>query len=271
MRQSSQNGPSCPSESRKAARYARGRERGAAVVVGLFTLALAGCMDVPVPDPLVRYIAFGDSSTAGPSDRDYADVLRDMLAEPPEAFANEGRGGETAAEGLERLRFLLDNRIYPNAHALLYWEGGAPVVDFIGEVDPLLLLSPDSTGYPFSNQLDQLLNDIQGQVEAAIEAAQNAGLAVYVATYYMIPPFVLPCERLLLDLILPLQAGNGNAYIARLNEHLRQAAANRSAILIDVAAIEGLSADPGNFFDCNHLSTEGNQIVAERFFEVLGP
>lgn len=257
------------SERRYAAKHLPGNARNAAVLVGLFILVWTGCVDVPVPDPQVRYIAFGDSTTAGPSGSDYADILRELLAEPTETFVNEGSGGETASEGLERLRFLLDHQVYPNAHTLLYWEGGAQIVDFIAKVDPFLLLSPDSSGYPFSSSLNQLLNDIQGQVEAVIEVGHNAGLAVYVTTYFMLPPFILPCDQMFLDIILPGQANNGSVYITMLNERLRQAATKKSGILVDIAAIEELAANPGNYFDCNHLSVEGNRIVAERFFKTL--
>ncbi len=240
-----------------------------ALLFGLLLLTWVGCAEVPVPDPNVRYVAFGDSATAGPSERDYADFLREIMAEPPEAFVNAGVGGETAGDGLQRLRSLIDLGIYPNAHTLLYWEGGAQIIDFIAETDPFLLLSPDAAGYPYAGQLTQELDQIQGQIEAAIEAGHGNGWTVYVATYFMIPQTFLACERLLLDTMIPGQARNANVYIALLNDRIRQAAGNRSGILVDIATIEELSRNAGNFVNCNHLSADGNRIVAERFFETI--
>ena len=164
----------------------------AAPLLNLYAMFWFGCAEVPVPDPSVRYIAFGDSSTAGPSERDYCDILRELLAEPTEAFVNQGVGGEAASDGLQRLRSLLDQGIYPNAHTLFYWEGGTQIIELIAEVDPLLLLGPEGAGYPYSRRLNQALDDIQGRIEAAIETAHGGGLTVYVATYFMIPQFFLP-------------------------------------------------------------------------------
>ena len=134
------------------------------------------------PNPSVRYVAFGSSTTAGPSERDYPDFLRELLSEPEEAFANEGKSGETAPEGVKRLRDLIDAQIYVNAEVLLYWQGGAGVADLIGLIDPLLLFSPQSENYPFDDLLTETLGDIQAALEAGIEAAQEAGWRVYIAT-----------------------------------------------------------------------------------------
>ena len=70
-----------------------------------------------MPDPNVRYVAFGESTTAGPSERDYPDILREKLDQPPETFSNEGLGGESTEEGLERLADLIDRGLFPNARS----------------------------------------------------------------------------------------------------------------------------------------------------------
>ena len=47
-----------------------------------------------------------------------------------------------------------------------------------------------------------------------------------------------------------------------LNDRIRAAAANARALLVDVGASAGvLAADPANYFNCNHLSEQGNTIV----------
>ncbi|MHC4444892.1 MAG: SGNH/GDSL hydrolase family protein [Planctomycetota bacterium] len=233
-------------------------------------MALAGCAEIPIPDPAVGYIAFGDSSAAGPAERDYPDILREMLGESPEAFANEAKSGESADEGLERLRLLLSLDIYPNAHTLLYWEGAGGIIDFITEVDGLLLRSPNDSNYPYTSQLNERLDNIQTHIESAIQAAQEKGLKVYIATYFFSPEIIAHCDRLLLNTILPLQARNANTYIELLNGRIRQSATKKSAILVDIAAADTiLRADNANYSDCSHLSTAGNTIVADLFLKAI--
>ena len=235
----------------------------------LCALIAAGCANTLTPDPAVRYVAFGDSTTAGAADRDYHDFLSEMLDEPPETFANAGSGGESAEMGLERLRHLIDHEIYPNAQTLFYWQGGAAILEFIAETDPFLLMRPDAPDYPFHAQLAQVLETTQSHIEQAIEAGHRAGWTVYVATYYPLPTWPTPCDPMWLDIMLPAQARNANVYRRMLNEHIRQAVARQSAILVDVEAIEQLGTNPDQYVDCNHLSTEGNRIVAESFSEVV--
>lgn len=233
-------------------------------------LFAAGCVEIRVPDPNVRYIAFGDSATAGPSSRDYPDILRELLDEEPESFVNEGKGGETSEEGLIRLRTLLADGIYPAAAVLLYWEAGNDITDFIKEHDLLLLHSPDDPDFPFAEELAQQLNETQVNIEAAVEAGQDAGLTVYAATYYFLREDIQECDALPLDFILPSQARRTNAYLVRLNERIRAAVAARGSILVDVAAEdELLRASRENYFNCNHLSEQGNALAADLFFDAI--
>lgn len=236
-----------------------------------FAVAFAGgCVDIRVPDPAVRYVAFGDSSTSGPSMQDYPDILRSLLGEAPETFANEGRSGETSAEGLVRLETLLAGEVYPNAETLLYWESGGDTSDFIKDHDPFLLFSPDDPDYPFSGDLTEQLDETQANIESAVMAAHGAGLNVYVTTYYFLIEGIADCDALPFDIVLPWQAQQANAYLVRLNERIRAAAANQGAFLVDVAAEDDvIRGNADNYFDCNHLSEEGNAIVAEVFFDQI--
>ncbi len=226
-------------------------------------ISTAGCGEVRVPDPNVRYIAFGDSSTAGPTDRDYPQILQEQLGVPAEQFANEGSGGEVTAEGLDRLSSLLDGGIFPNATTLLYWEGGNDVIAFLRQVDPLLILSPDDASYPFTAQLENVLAGTQTNVEAAIGRAQSAGLEVFVGTYPLRPASLLPCEALPIRVMLPGQTSLANQYTQRVNERIRAAATATGATLVEVAA--AVPSDPVNFFDCTHLSAAGNDLAAAAF------
>lgn len=233
-------------------------------------LLSGGCAEFRVPDPNVIYVAIGDSSTSGPSTRDYPDILRALLDVSPDTFANEGGSGETSEEGLDHLTFLLEEEIFPNAEVLLYWMGGHDMAGFIKDHDPFLLASPDDADYPLSNDLALRLSEIQLNIESAIAAARNARLRVYVATYFFLREDIDDCDALPLPVVLPAQARNANAYITRLNERIRMAAVNQDAVLVDVAAADVvLRQDQANYFDCNHLSEQGNGIVANLFHEAI--
>jgi hypothetical protein len=256
-------------EARKPDAFRSQRHSGMLLLIaGL--LCVAGCADMRLPDPNVRFVAFGDSSTKGPSTRDYPDILRQLLNEPLEIFVNEGSGGETSEEGIERLDGLLSNGIYPNAETLFYWQGGNDVTEFIESFDPLLIFPPDEPDYLFRGSLRRRLDEAQGNIESAIVVAQDAGLTVYVATYYLIQEEFAECDALPFDIVFPGQAVNANAYLLMLNERIRQAAESTGAILVDVAAEDAvLRANPSNYFDCNHLSEQGNEIVAGLFFAAM--
>ena len=186
-------------------------------------------------------------------------------------LGNHVEGGETTGEGLNRLRQLISLSIYPNADTLLYWEGGADIIDLIREVDGQLVFSPTASGYPYSVPLTETLGLIQTNIEAAISEGQTAGLTVYVATYFSLRESTAQCDLLSLHVILPSQAQNANGYVLLLNERIRQAAMNKGAVVVDIASADDvLHADDANFLNCNHLSDKGNEIVAQLFAEALG-
>jgi lysophospholipase L1-like esterase len=200
-----------------------------------------------------------------------AQLLRDRIGEPADSFAGQGKGGETSGDGLGRLGQILTEGLYPNAQALLYWEGGDDIVEFVRNRDPLLALSPDDPDYPYAAALEDKLDQVQAHIEQAIQTAQNAGLKVYVATYYSLKGNE-SCRPLPTDFLLDSQADTANAYVPRLNERIRRAARNRNAVLVDVASVaETLRQDPANYIDCNHLSSQGNAAVAGLFAAAIRP
>ena len=233
-------------------------------------IPVGGCMDFQIPDPNVRYIAFGSSTTKGPSTRDYPDILRERLGEDPSTFANEGNSGEEIADAITRLQSLISRDIYPNATTLLIWHGGNDIINFIGKTDSLLIFSPNAANYPFEDQLDDALDIIQADIELEIGIAQDAGWEVYIATLYPIREQNGTCDPLPFNILLAPQAANANVYLRRLNDRIRLAAANTGAILVDIEAIEDeITESAANYFDCNHLSEAGNTIAAELFFTII--
>ncbi len=239
------------------------------VSIGVLLLGMSpGCIELRTPDPDVIYLAFGDSTTAGPSSRDYPDILRELLDMPAATFANEGQGGEETDEGLERLERLLNAEIFPNAQVMLYWEGGNEITDFIANNDPLLTLTPTSPGFPFASRLDSRLDEAQQNIERAIAAAQDVGMDVYVATYFSIRETLDSCPALPFELLFPGQASNANQYVILLNDRIRDAAENGGAVLVDIATLNAeLTSSAANFENCSHLSAAGNAIAAELFFD----
>lgn len=223
-----------------------------------------------VPEPNVLFVAFGASTTSGPAERDYPDILRDKLDQPPGTFSNEGRGGETTAEGLARLGELIEFGIFPNAKIFIYWEGGNDIIEFIGEHDRLLLFSPEDPGYPLTNSLSDSLKEITTNIREAVRLARGAGWEVHVATFFPIAANFGQCPALPLDIILPGQAINANVYIRLLNDSIRSAAATGGANVLDVSSLgDMLTANGDSYFNCNHLSAAGNEIVAEFFADEL--
>ena len=232
------------------------------VMLGLLG-ALTGCTSAPVPDPNVVYVAFGDSATNGPAERDYTYYLPGLLGAEADAITNEGNGGETVAEGAERLAGLLEAGLYPNARTLVIWEGGNDLVDFVVSRDPLLVFTPQTAGAAFGQALEQRLNAIQSGLEAMVRSGLAAGLQVYLANYPRRPQVLINCGALPLGVMTPPQAANANQYLDLLNARIEAAAANTGAGLVDIYSLsDSLDASITNFFDCNHLSSPGNELVA---------
>ncbi len=238
-----------------------------------FVLLPAGCGPggfLRFPDPAVRVIAFGDSATRGPAERDYVGSLPSLTGQAAYRFVNEGRSGETTAEGLDRLGMILDRGYYPEATTLIYWEGGNDLIDHIQQRDPLLVLPPDSLVNPFVADTTEKLDAIESNIVAAVRRAKEAGLRVFVMNYFLLPQQSNECKPLLLGVLLPPQSAVANQYVLMLNERIEQVAANEGATLIDV---EGLSAtlreDEEYYYNCTHLSAEGNELVAQIISEAI--
>jgi len=246
------------------------RNRTLGVANAALLIFTTGCTEILIPDPRVRYVAFGDSATAGTESNSYPELLPDLLGEPQELFASAGKGGERSGEGLKRFKELLSADIYPNAEVLLYWQGGNDVSAFIASFDPFLVLSPDDPDYPFTDALSAWLDDTEDNLRQGVEAAQDAGLRVFLATYFFLREDLRECDALLLDFILPSQAARTNFYVAALNERIRSVAVESGAFLVDIAAEDdAIRAVRENYADCNHLSERGNAIVAEIFSDAI--
>jgi len=231
---------------------------------------LALCACCPAQNTHALYVAFGDSITQGKDAPPYPSVLADLLGIAPEQMANEGESGESAHSGLDRMRQLfVDCDTFPNAHTLLYWQGGAGLIDWIQETDPYLLFDPLSPYYPHAGELAEQLGNIRDNIVAALEMAGGSVEHIYVANYFDLVAWVSPCDAF----GVPLGPGlveKANHYTQLLNEKILEAAAETGAVLVDINGELGyLGGDPANFIDCNHPSGAGNALIAGVFHEVL--
>ncbi len=244
---------------------------GRALLASAAVLA-AGCG--PVVWPEVRYVALGDSITGTLDSDTWPRFFVDLLDISDEALAAEGSGGRTAAGGFERLNEILDLGTYPEATVLIYFLGGADVIDFIASIDPALTTAPSAGQFMFDDALNAMLDDVRTLMRATLELAGAAGFEIYVATYFSLPAGVAPCEALGTDALSSDQADRVNEYVALLNEVISDLAVEIGATLIDLRlaneALLGPPAPvPAHFADCTHPNESGAEIIASRFAEAF--
>ena len=246
-----------------------------ALLAGVALLA-AGCGSVVWPE--VRYIALGDSITGTLDSDTWPRFLVDSLEISDEAFAAEGAGGRTVSGGFERLSEILDLGTYPEATVLIYFLGGADVIDFIASIDPALTTAPSDGQFMFGDALNALLEDVRTGMLATLQLAQAAGFEIYMATYFSLPAGVAPCEALGTDALSSDQADRVNEYLALLNEVINDLSVEFGATLVDLRlaneALLGPPAPvpapvPAQFADCIHPNESGAEIIAAQFAEVL--
>ncbi|MCH8913589.1 MAG: SGNH/GDSL hydrolase family protein [Planctomycetes bacterium] len=227
-------------------------------------LLAAGCG--PVVWPEVRSVALGDSITGTLDSDTWPRFFVDLLDISDEALAAEGSGGRTVIGGFERLNEILDLGTYPDATVLIYFLGGADVIEFIASIDPALTTAVSDGQFMFGDALNALLDDVHTVMLATLELAQAASLDIYVATYFSLPADVAPCEALSGDVLSSDQAERVNEYVALLNEVISDVAVEFGATLVDLRlADEALMGPPAHFADCTHPSERGAEIIAARF------
>ncbi len=235
-------------------------------------LLAAGCG--PVVRPEVRFVALGDSITGTLDSDTWPRFFVDLLDIADEALAAEGSGGRTVDGGFERLSEILDLGTYPDATVLIYYLGGADVIDFVASIDPALTTAPSAEQFLFGDALNALLDDMRATMRATLELAGAAGLEIYVATYFSLPAGVAPCEALGGDALSSAQAERVNEYVALLNDLIGELAVEFGVTLVDLRldneALLGPPAPvPAHFADCIHPSERGAEIIAARFAEAL--
>ncbi len=240
---------------------------GRALLASAAVLA-AGCGPVVRPD--VRFVALGDSITGTLESDTWPRFFVDLLGIADETLAAEGSGGRTAADGFERLNEILDLGTYPDATVLIYFLGGADIVDFVASIDPALTTAPSDGQFMFGDALNALLDDVRSAMRATLELAGAVGFEIYMATYFSLPAGVAQCETLGGAALSNDQAMRMNEYVELLNKVIRDLAVEFGATLIELRlANEALLGPPTHFADCTHPSKRGAEIIAAHFAETL--
>ena len=232
----------------------------------LFTLAATCC---PTKKPSVLYVAFGDSVTDSDAEIKYPWYLKEWLGLSDDQIENEGNSGETIAEGLPRLREILECGTYPNAGIVLFEEGGNDLIDWIQELDPSLSWSPLSPLYPYSDGLQAKLAEIEGSLFQAAEAVLASGSDMAIMTYFHVLPYKSPCKLTPLNFFTVGQAERVNQYVNLLNERILNVAGIFGLPVADVASTGALYGDYDNYLNCNHPSAAGNEVLAQFFLDAI--
>ena len=237
----------------------------------LATLGLLLCWGCgPAISPDVRYIAFGDSITGTQETDTYPRFLVAQLGISHSEFAAEGSGGRTVAGGLQRLREIVAFDLYPNNEVLIYFLGGADVINFVGSFDPSLTAAPSDSDYPFSDQLVALLDPMRSTMRDTLQLAIAQGFEVFTATYFPLPAGVAPCDPLGGSALDDVAAARVNEYLDLLNDLITELSGELSVTLVDLNQADSpLHQDGANFADCTHPSEAGAEIIANHFADAL--
>ena len=237
------------------------------ILLALICLSCWACCGPKDRDAL--FVAFGDSLTAGTEEPTYPEVLEEMLDFEEGGVANEGDSGENAGDGRDRLARLLDCDTYPNAHTVLYWQGAAGLIDWIEENDPWLLISPTEPLYPHKEALADLLDHIQDNLRYTIQNVKAAGKTPIIGTYFHVMAHVSPCDASPLNFLTETMARHANDYSDLLNEKIYELADEEQIDLADIASTGALHYNEDNFANCNHPSAQGNEVIAEIWYETI--
>lgn len=235
----------------------------------LLTVLLAGACGAHA-QPEVRFVILGDSITGSLDDDTYPRFLVNVMGLDVSELATESAGGRTVSQGLERMNEIVDIDPYPNAAVFIYFLGGADIIDFVRRVDPSLTTAPDEPDYPFDLELGALLDDVREGISATLSLALANGYQTFIATYHSLPAEVAPCDLLGTEVLGEQEAGRVNQYVELLNGVITELAGAMPVMLVDLRLDNAaLLADPANFTDCLHPSTQGAAILASRFAAVL--
>ncbi len=224
----------------------------------------------PAISPDVRYIALGDSITGTQETDTYPRFLVAQLGISHDEFAAEGSGGRTVAGGLQRLSEILEFDLYPNTEVLIYFLGGADVINFLNSFDPSLTAAPSDPDYPFADPLAALLDPLRLTMRDTLQLAIVQGFEVFAATYFPLPAGVAPCDPLGGGALDDIAAARVNEYIDLLNDLIIELGGELNVTLVDLSQPDSLlHQDGANFADCTHPNEAGAEIIANHFADAL--
>ncbi len=209
----------------------------------------------------------GDSLTGTGTSSTYPARLMSELNLEPAALIVDGRGGRPAKGGAESVRALIAT--YPNLHSLIFFLGGADIVDFVAEADPDLTRNLDDPADGIAGELAAVLDAVSIDIAEALDHAADAGVAVWVVTYPPLPARDLPCLAFGGARLSGTDAVRAQRYVAELNVMLRAQADRAGARVIDLEVVDPLGADARNYADCLHPSAAGAERMGEAMAQII--
>lgn len=215
----------------------------------------------------VEWGVVGDSLTGTLVSPTYPSMLITELNLEPAALVADGRGGRPASAGPGSVQALVAN--YPNLQMLIFFLGGADIVDFVAEFDPDLTRDLDDPADGIAADLANVLDVVSSDVGAALDHATAAGLTVWVVTYPPVPAPDQPCLPFGGQRLSAGDAERAQRYVAELNVMLRAQADRVGAGIIDFEMADPLGTDANNYADCLHPSPQGAAVMAEVMARVI--
>lgn len=216
-------------------------------------------------------VCFGDSATAGAVDLSFPDYLEFFIDPGNEQVANEGESGETSAEGYWRALWLILSLQYYDAKVWTYWMGGNDLIDWVQDIDPYMRYDPESPNYPYRDELNDKLDDIEANIRLTVRAIELTGAGVVLGTYLQLVP-VLSCSASPVGFLTPGLADKANHYLSELNDVIRNVSADMHLGLNDMEAnLGGINGRMIYYHDCNHLNGLGNFVVALSWWIAVSP
>jgi len=242
------------------------------ILAGLAALVLSGAT-CPSGEA-VRYICFGDSATAGLPDGSYPAYLEQLLVayngEQAGCVANQGQVGDIACPELRRLEERIADTMYPNAHTVLFWEGGNDLFYYLYEhySDPVNVKFTLDHG-PLPEEIPAISAIALDCIRHAAGIIRDNSLAPIVGTYFKVIPGKPITGIPGPDGLTTEQAGFVNEYVDVLNGAILAMAQAEGIPVAPIHTLGVLGGSPDYYHDGMHPSKEGYQLVAAVWYQAI--
>lgn len=221
------------------------------------------------PPPEVRYICFGDSATQGLPGGSYPQVLEEMLVdrngEQQGCVANRGQVGDIACLSYQRLLENIDGTLHPNAHTVLYWEGGNDLFYYLYDLYGGQNFSLNHGPQPGEESHIEAI--AENCILHAAEMIRSRSLAVIVGTYFQVIPGK-PVTGIPQGLTTD-QAVYVNQYVDALNAAILAMAQAEGVPVAPIHTLGVLGGSPDFYYDGMHPNEQGYALIAAVWYDAI--